>query len=213
MEAAVTAIVRKAGPKLTALLRTKPYYSTCDMMQAYKSHVLCLLEGATGAVYHASATVLARLDHLQGRFLRELNLAEEDAFLNFNLAPLSLRRDIAMLGLIFKCAKGEAHPKLCEMFPRSTEPQHRLATRTSEARHSCQLHDQASNSRLDVLQRSVLGLVKVYNLLPQSFVDSSSVQSFQRKLTDLSRVLGRACNPHWSHRYSPRVPHHVHLIR
>ena len=113
MEAAVTAIVRKAGPKLTALLRTKPYYSTGDMMQAYKSHVLCLLEGATGAVYHASATVLARLDHLQERFLRELNLIEEDAFLNFNLAPLSLRREIAMLGLIFKCAKGEKLTRSC----------------------------------------------------------------------------------------------------
>ncbi len=58
MEVAITCVIRKAGPKLTALLRTKLYYCMSDLMKSYKSHVLCLLEGSTGAIYHANDTVL-----------------------------------------------------------------------------------------------------------------------------------------------------------
>jgi hypothetical protein len=212
MDEAVSAIIRKAGPKLTALLRTKPYYATGDMMQSYKSHILCLLEGSTGAIYHASNTVLHRLDHLQDKFLRELGMSAEQAFLDFNLAPLQLRRDIAMLGLVFKCGRGDAHPKLSALFPASRTALHRYATRVAEARHSNQLHDFASNCRLASVQRSLLGLVKVYNLLPQVIVDSKSVSSFQSMLTNLARNLCRARSPHWFDRFSPRSSLHVHLL-
>ena len=57
-------------------------------------------EGSTGASYHASDTVLAPLDAEQARLLRELGLTPNAAFLQYILAPLSLRRDIAMIGAL-----------------------------------------------------------------------------------------------------------------
>ena len=43
----------------------------------------------------ASRTILAGIDAIQKRFLRECCLTEEDALMFFSLAPLETRRDIA----------------------------------------------------------------------------------------------------------------------
>ena len=213
MDAAVDAIVKKAGPKITALLRTKPFYSVSALVQSYKAHVLSLLEGANGAIYHASNTVLARVDRLQDKFLAEIGISVKDAFLDFNLAPLSLRRDVGMLGLIFKCTKNEAHPKLVDLFQPAVRPSHARGTRAASARHDKQIEDLASNCHLDVVRRSVLGLIKVYNLLPQQVVDSKNVKIFQSELTKLSRKLCRNGSGYWQCRFSPRQPHHIHVLK
>ena len=62
-------------------------------------------------------TVIEPLDKFQVHILRELGVTVEEAFLQFNAAPLRIRRDIAMLALIFKCAHGLAHENLQEKFP------------------------------------------------------------------------------------------------
>ena len=49
MHEAIDQIVRKAAPKLTALLRTKHLYSAPQLVQLYKAHVLCVLERAPTA--------------------------------------------------------------------------------------------------------------------------------------------------------------------
>ena len=205
----MSSINKKASPKLTALLRPRPYYSQAALVQSYKSHVLCLLEGSTGALYHASNSVLAPLDAVQTRFLRELGLSPESAFLDNNLAPLSLRRDIAMLGLVFKCVRGLAHPLLCRLFPRDGRASHRHATRTAEVRHSEQIVDRSENFRLNVSRRSLLGLARVFNLLPAEVVQHKSVSAFQSGLTSLARRLCRQGYPEWSMRFSPRSTHQV----
>ena len=66
---------------------------------------------AIPAVWHAAKSVVELLDTVQKRFLRELDLTEEEAPLRYNLAPLSCRRDMAALGLIHRAAlgKGPAH--------------------------------------------------------------------------------------------------------
>ena len=68
-------------------------------MNLYKSHVLTYLESNTAAYYHAAQTHLSLVDHVQEVLLRELHVTEEEALLHYNLAPLSTRRDCAMLGL------------------------------------------------------------------------------------------------------------------
>ena len=50
--------------------------------------------------------LLQRLDRIQDRFLEELGLSAAEALLKHNLAPLSTRRDIAMLGLIHRTVLG-----------------------------------------------------------------------------------------------------------
>ena len=172
-----------------------------------------MVEASTGAIYHASDSVLARLDRLQDRFASEIGLTEKTAFLKFNLAPLCLRRDIAMLGMLHKCVLQQAHPKLNDLFRLAQLPPQRITTRTSAARHDKQLVDIAGSCHLDVVKRSALGLVKVYNLLPQDIVDKRTVKDFQRGLTDMARKLCQADNVFWSTRFSPRQPHHVQLLR
>jgi hypothetical protein len=54
MKEAVSSITKKALPKLTAMLRTRPFYTKAALVQSYKSHMLCLLDGSTGAIHHAS---------------------------------------------------------------------------------------------------------------------------------------------------------------
>ena len=79
------------------------------MMLEYESHILSYVEHHTSAIYHASDSILAPLDKTQTTFVHGLCLTEEEVFLEYNLAPLSLRRDIAILGLLHKCALQDAH--------------------------------------------------------------------------------------------------------
>ena len=51
-------------------------------------------------IYHFSVYSLEAFDKIQRSFLTDIGVDELSAFISFNLATLSLRRDIAMLGLI-----------------------------------------------------------------------------------------------------------------
>ena len=90
-----------------------------------------------------------------------------------------------MLGLVYKCVRGQVDDEILKHF-RIADPQsivhHR--TRTAEARHGKQLVDITAPSDLNVVSRSLFGLVRVVNLLPQGVVDSVSVKLFQPKLSN-----------------------------
>jgi hypothetical protein len=117
MDEAVDAIIQRARPKCKALLRTRSFYNTVDMILQFKTHILGILESNVGGIYHATSTVLAPLDRIATRFVHELNLEVDFAFLHFNLAPLSLRRDIAMLGFLHKTNLPRGHPHIQDFFP------------------------------------------------------------------------------------------------
>ena len=70
------------------------------MIHLYKAKVLSYAEYRTAAIYHASESLLQKVDHVQESFFEDIGIDAINALLYFNLAPLSLRRDIAMLGLI-----------------------------------------------------------------------------------------------------------------
>ena len=93
--------------KLRTLQRSRKYHNVTQLVNLYKAKVLSYLEYRTSAVYHAADTVLAPLDNLQTRFLQKNGVTELDALFYFRLAPLSTRRDIAMLGILHRafCAK------------------------------------------------------------------------------------------------------------
>ena len=81
-------------------------------MLLYKSQSLSFIESKTLGIYHASSTAQGTLGAVQNRFLREVGLSPADAVHEFNLAPLSARRDVAMLGLIHRTCLGEGPPGL-----------------------------------------------------------------------------------------------------
>ena len=109
MEHAIDQVLSRIRPKIKALLRTRCYYSTGDMVNQFKIHIWGLIEYQNGALCHACASSLARLDQAQASFVREFGLTEEMAFLDINFAPLCLRRDIRILGFIHKRVISECH--------------------------------------------------------------------------------------------------------
>ena len=73
----------------------------------FKAHVLSYLEYHTPAVYHAASSALSPLNNVLSSFLKKVGISEVDALINFELAPLASRRDIAMLGAIHRAVLGE----------------------------------------------------------------------------------------------------------
>ena len=59
MDKAIHQVIKKASPKLTALQRTKWYYSIGSLFDSSQAHILSLLEYSTPGIYHASDTLLA----------------------------------------------------------------------------------------------------------------------------------------------------------
>ena len=121
-------------------------------------------------------------------------LSAEDALLLFRLAPLSTRRDIGMLAVIHRAVLGIGPPHFWRWFvpaPVRVRP----ASRLQISRHSKQLHDPCDGSQSSLLDRSVIGLIRVYNLLPQSIVDKGLLKDFQGALQALVKdelLTGRA---------------------
>ena len=104
------------------------FFTDGEFVNSYKSQLLSYLEYRTAAIYHACDTVVAPLDKFPFKFLHELGTTDDDALFHFNLAPLSCRRDIAMLGLIHRCVleKGPEHFGTCF----AASPQQSNNTRT-----------------------------------------------------------------------------------
>ena len=120
MQAAVDALLKKARPKAQALMRTRSYYDLEEMMLQYKTHILGILESVTAGIYHAGVSILAPLDRLQTTFVHNFNIDVTEAFMRYNLAPLALRRDIAMLGFLHKCNMPDAPADMKRLFPGRT---------------------------------------------------------------------------------------------
>ena len=112
MQVAVETLLKKARPKMQALMRTRSHYALESMMFQYKTHVLGSLDSVTTGIFHAGATIPAPLDRVQITFVHNFKIDVTDAFIHHNLAPLSLRRDIVMLGFLHKSSLSGIHPEM-----------------------------------------------------------------------------------------------------
>ena len=204
MESNVSAMISKARPKITALLRSRKFYSQKEMINQYKTHILCLLETNPGGFYHSLDSVLAPLDRLQTHFLNEMATSESDAFILFNLLPLAARRDIGMLGLIWKCIRGSAHSDLQQLFPRARPVRHAYGTKLQNHRHSFQLEEERPGTHHALLRRSIFGLARIWNRLPREVIAAENVKNFQISLTQMVRGGCSRKIEKWEHVFSPR---------
>ena len=166
------------------------------MISLYKAHLLSFLEYRTPAVYHATRAVLTRLDAVQSKLLRDIGVDEVTALAEFHLAPLAVRRDIAMLGLIHRTALGKGPPQFAEHFHR----QGRF------------LHDPRRDCSAPLIKRSALGLVAVYNMLPPNILAAKTVKQFQHDVQDMICKLAKAEYPQWKEILSPRVSLETHPL-
>ena len=133
---------------------------------------------------------LAKLDDMQKSFLHQLHLTEAVGFLDFNFAPPCLRRDIGMLGFLHKRVLGQCHVAIQRLLP-FIDP--------APLWHNKQLdtHMLECVARPILFNRSLFGMVAVYNRLSQEMVDFDSVQKFQTNLTRLAKVKCAAGSSRW----------------
>jgi hypothetical protein len=135
--------------------------------------------------------VLKKVDKLQENFLRDLGITKEAGLMDFSLAPLPMRRDIALLGLLHRAAIGEGPPQFRELFRR----------RPGSLRLVDPLEAQ-SNSPF--MRRSIWGLVRIYNSLGGT-LQCATVKVFQKHLQDRAkRVVNKKLEDDWATLYSPR---------
>ena len=211
MVEATRAVVREVSWKLRTLERSAKFHYDSQLVLLYKARVLGYIEYRTPALYHATDTVLEPLNKLQENFLRRLGVPQMAALMEFRLAPLAARRDMAMLGLLHRAALKLGPPQFWEFF--------RLAegktgkTRLAGKRHPRQLVETRKNKFLEVVRRSALGLVAVYNLLPAWVVLPKTVKEFQKNLSILLRQRATADCEDWVYTFSPRVPLWRHPLR
>ena len=191
MDDAMRAVTAKIKWKLQMLLRSRRSFSTKDLVIQYKQQVMSCIEYRTGAIYHATTSILMRLDRTQDSFLRELGISKEAALFDFNLAPLCMRRDIALLGLLHRAAIGEGPLQFRTHFKR----------RPGSLRLFDSLENQNS-SRL--MKRSIWGLVPVYNKLGAT-LQCATVKDFQFMLQERAkRIVTKSLLANWEKLYCPR---------
>ena len=196
MHTAIDQLLTKIRPKVTAILRTRAYYSVPQLLTQFKTHIWGLMEANMGGIFHAATYLLAKIDHVQSRFLRALGMSAEQAFLEFNFAPPKLRRNIGILGLLHKRVLGLCHPSFERLLPWYN-------SRFNEARrlgHTKQLYGhwvEISHCQ-GLFTRSIFGMVDIYNNLPQQAADASSVTTFQQYLTHIARTKCQSGDDAWS---------------
>ena len=174
------------------------------MVHDFKAHVLSYLEYRTPGIYHAATTVITSLDRILERFLRDINMTSEEALMNCNLAPLATRRDIAMLGLIHRTVLGLGPRQFQKWFQLDPIPP-RFSRRLGR-NYSKRLVERSDLVRLDIGCRSIFGLIRIYNLLPDFVVHMNSVHDFQSALTGLLKEYVGLNFRDWALLYSPRLP-------
>lgn len=203
MRSAVHKSARKAAWK-KARLRARCFYSAIDLVMLFKSQVLLFIGYRTAGIHVACTSVVVELDNVQTRFPRQLDLSEESAFMNFHLAHLSVRRDVAMLDVIHQAMLRQGHLQLWKSFrvDHSThvrQPRH-------DKRHSRHVVEWLAGRSLDIMRRSALGMIHIYNLSPDELVMKPSVNEFQRGLTVLVKKRMVARDSRWNAVISSRHP-------
>ena len=180
-------------------------------MNLYNSHILSFLEYRTPGLYHASSSVIDPVNRIQSKFLREVGVSEIAALLDFNLAPLESRRDIAMLGVLHRAALKEG-PVCFHKWFYEAAPNCRRSERGRRNTYR-PLAEILPIYSLAIARRSAFGLISVYNLLPNSIVEKSCVKSFQRALSDFMKDQARRNHTLWPALFSPRCAFITHPLR
>ena len=143
--------------------------------------MLSFIEHATPAIHHAVPFVLEALERVQNSFLDTLHLSKLEALTTFKLAPLSTRRDIAMLGFLHRFSHGKAPPCFNDVLQMGTAAALPRQLRQGSF-HDLQIRDVIDGSQPRQLERSVLGLVYSFNCLPSDVAVQPDVACFQRCL-------------------------------
>ena len=140
-------------------------------------------------------------------------MSELEALHVFHLAPLTSRRDIAMLGLVHRTVLRQGPQHFKQFFRLAPQKEAPYGTRAAVRKHSRQLQDIRSSGFLEMERRSALGLPGIYNLLPEDVVHAPTVSAFQSSLQKLLKERASSGCTDWPLSFSPRIPLFKHPLR
>ena len=86
-------------------------------------------------------------------------------------------------------------------------------TRLARRRHGRQSVDRRVGKHTDLLAKSALGMVSVYNLLPEGVVEKNTVSAFQKALQNFGKEEAAASHPSWGLTFCGRVPLYSRALR
>ena len=127
-----------------------------------------------------------------------MGVTAAEALAEHNLAPLNMRRDIAMLAILYKVSVNKAPLPIQQLFSLRPATLGRHGFTGSGERHSRQIADPVCPSHTVQSERSIFGLTRVYNRLPPHTVDAGSVTSFQSRLQAAAKQAAKHEAPNWS---------------
>ena len=148
-------------------MKTTRFYIDADVLVAFKSQILYFVKYRTMAISHAARSELQPLDDVFTRLLLRLGISQVVALMLFHFAPLSARRDMDLLGIIHKTALRQRPPHFHRFFSRA---------RAIHGRKS-QLY----------FRRSIFGLIRFYNYLPEDVIQLTDITVFQKCLQNMMR--------------------------
>ena len=201
-----------ANWKLRNLFRTRRYYDTATLITQYKTMILGYIEYRTAGIYNCCSSLLQHIDKIQGRLLQSLDVTSTEALMEYHVAPLSSRRDIAMLGVIHRAVLGDGPDHFRKFFIIEGGNVH-PGGREDVRRHSFQLQTYRRGHFLELASNSILGLVDIYNLLPASVVAAKTVRNFQQRLQGMLKVSASEEQTNWDMLFSPRSTLFNHKLR
>ena len=79
-------------------------------------------------------------------------------------------------------------------------------------RHNKQVKTYRRGKFLETTARSILGLIDVYNMLPQAIFDIGDIQTFQATLQGVMKNMARIHAPNWEIVFSPRHALYAHPL-
>ena len=139
------------------------------------------------AIPHAAPSELIPLDDILTRLLVRLQISHDEALMHFHLAPLSARRDMALLGIIHRAALRKGPPQLHQFFMRAR----------AFNGHSRTVLDPCVGRPLLIMRRSIFGLIPFYNNLPEEVIQIQDIAAFQKRLQDMLRKAINENLPNW----------------
>ena len=118
-----------------------------------------------------------------------------------------------MLGLIHRTAVGKGPQHFRRFFYAKQERTVAYWTKNAKKKHSRQLQEDQGPHCPELLRRSALGLVKVYNMHPKDLVVTDCVKDVQKELQELVKKRAASGCENWKETFSPRVLWWQHPLR
>ena len=123
--------------------------------------------------------------------------------MQFNLAPLTAWRGIAILWCIHRSTRQHGPPSLWQFFRRKPSPHVSFARRAQ--RHSFQVVEWPRGRDLQIMRRSVIGIIRIYNWMPHEAIEKDDVKSFQSALIQILRGTLNGGHYNWRFVFSTNI--------